>query len=275
MMPFADMQVWTFASGSSGNCFLVESEGTRLLVECGRSLSSILAYLEWCETQPEHLDGVLLTHAHGDHARSAPLLAEQFGIPIFASLGTLGELGLRDPRLGRPVQAERPFVVGELEVRPFAVPHDCYEPLGFRFESASGRVCLTTDLGWVPASVLQHFRDVDLLVLESNYDPQLLAEGPYPGFLKRRVASNHGHLSNAAAAAAIATCGDRAPGTVWLAHISEHNNTPSHALETTRRTLRKHGLAHVPVKATRHRRPSLHWDSQTAPAAREHQLSLF
>jgi hypothetical protein len=78
-----------------------------------------------------------------------------------------------------------------------------------------------------------------------------------------------------AAAAAIAACGDRAPGTVWLAHISEHNNTPSLALDTIRRTLRKRGLAHVPVKTTRHRRPSLHWDSRTAPAARERQLSLF
>lgn len=269
------MQLWTFASGSSGNCFLVESDGTRLLVECGRSLGSILAYLEMCEMQAEDLDGILLTHAHRDHSRSAPLLAEQFRVPIFASLGTLGELDLADERLGRVIEADRPFAVGDLDVRPFAVPHDCYEPLGFRFESASGRVCLTTDLGWVPDSVLGHFRDVDLLVLESNYDPRMLAEGPYPAFLKRRVAGNHGHLSNGAAAAAIAACGDRAPGTVWLAHISEHNNTPSMALDTIRRTLRKRGLAHVPVMTTRHRRPSLYWDSRTAPAARERQLSLF
>src|SRR5438445_108953 len=80
------------------------------------------------------------------------------------------------------------------------------QPLGFRFESASGRVCLTTDLGWVPDSALQLFRDVDLLVLESNYDPGMLANGPYPAFLKQRVASSHGHLSNGAAAAAIAAC---------------------------------------------------------------------
>jgi len=266
------VQVWTFASGSSGNCFLVESEGTRLLIECGRSVGSILAYLDYCDVQPEQLDGILLTHAHGDHCRSAPLLAEQFGVPIFASVGTLGELRL-ERTLGRPIRAEKPFVVGELEVKPFAVPHDCYEPLGFRFESASSRVCLTTDLGWVPASALQHFQDVDLLALESNYDPQMLAAGPYPGFLKRRVASNQGHLSNADAATAIAACGDRAPGTVWLAHISEHNNTPTQALTTIRRILRRRGLAHVPVKTTRHRRPSLYWDSRAAPA--ERQLALF
>jgi phosphoribosyl 1,2-cyclic phosphodiesterase len=268
------MQLWTFASGSTGNCFLLESEGTRLLVECGRAYTSMLDYLQTCEVEPTQLDGILLTHGHGDHCRSAPQLAREFGIPIYASLGTLGCLTLEDYALGRPIEAERPFVVGEVEVHPFAVPHDCYEPLGFRFESASGRVCLTTDLGWVPESALQHFRDVDLLVLESNYDPSMLAAGPYPGFLKRRVASARGHLSNAAAAAAIAACGDRAPSAVWLAHLSEHNNTPHQALQTIRRTLRRRGLAHVPIKTTRHRRPSLYWDSRTAPA-RERQLALF
>jgi phosphoribosyl 1,2-cyclic phosphodiesterase len=269
------VQVWTFASGSSGNCFLVESEGTRLLVECGRAYSSVLHYLESCEVRPDEVDGILLTHAHGDHCRSAPQIAHQFGVPIYASIGTLGELGLRDRSLGRPIASERPFTIkGNLQVHPFAVPHDCHEPLGFRFESSSARACLTTDLGWVPESALRHFRDVDLLVLESNYDPQMLAVGPYPPFLKRRVASSRGHLSNAAAASAIAACGDRAPGTVWLAHISEYNNTPRQALETIRRTLRRRGLAHIPLKTTRHRRPSLYWDSRAA-TARERQLALF
>lgn len=268
------MQFWTFASGSSGNCFLLESEGTRLLIECGRAYSSVLDYLKTCEVEPGDLDGILLTHAHGDHCRSAPQIAQQFGVPIFASVGTLGELGLEDRSLGRPISAERPFTLKDLLVHPFAVPHDCYEPLGFRFESASARVCLTTDLGWVPESALRHFRDVDLLVLESNYDPQMLAVGPYPPFLKRRVASARGHLSNAAAANAIAACGDEPPGSVWLAHISEHNNTPRHALETIRRTLRRRGMAHVPLKTTRHRHPSLYWDSRTAPA-RERQLALL
>src|SRR5919202_5635599 len=130
------MQVWTFASGSSGNCFLVESEGTRLLVECGRSYGTILAYLDSCGLEPAQLDGILLTHGHGDHCRSAAQLAQEFQVPIFASRGTLGCLGLEDGSqvLGRPIEAERPLVVGELEIRPFAVPPECSEPLGFRFE---------------------------------------------------------------------------------------------------------------------------------------------
>lgn len=265
------MRVWTFASGSDGNCFLVESEGTRLLVECGRPLREIVRYLEHARLTPAELDGILLTHAHGDHARSARSVSDRFGVPVYASQGTLDSRTLYDAPLGRVVASGAPFQVGEILVRPFAVPHDCREPLGFRFESHSGQVCITTDLGWVPDSVRAHFADLDLLVLEANYDPHLLASGRYPARLKARVAGYHGHLSNAEAGAAIAACGDRAPRKVWLGHLSENNNTPRHALATVGGVLRKRGLAHVPLHATRHRRPSLEWDS----ARDHHQLALL
>jgi phosphoribosyl 1,2-cyclic phosphodiesterase len=162
--------------------------------------------------------------------------------------------------------------IGEIDVMPFAVPHDCVQPFGFRFESHTGRSCITTDLGWVPANVTKQFRDVDLLVLEANYDPHLLESGTYPYFLKQRVASTYGHLSNAAAAEAIAACGDRAPKAVWLAHLSEQNNSPRHALDTVSRVLKRYGLTHVPIRTTRHRRSNLHWASTTSYPR---QLALF
>jgi phosphoribosyl 1,2-cyclic phosphodiesterase len=108
--------------------------------------------------------------------------------------------------------------------------------------------------------------------LEANYDPHLLATGSYPPFLKRRVASTHGHLSNGAAAEAIVACGNHAPSVVWLAHLSEHNNSPRHALNTIGHVLQRSGLSHIQVETTRHRRPSLYWNSSSA---RERQLSLF
>lgn len=265
------MQLWTLASGSSGNCFLLESEGTRLLVECGRPLRDVLRYLEQCEVEPASLDGILLTHAHADHRLSAREMSDRFRLPLYASVGTLGHPSLRDNPLARPIRAAEPFSVGEIEVHPFAVPHDCVEPLGFRFESHSGRACIATDLGWVPPTVQRSFLDLDLLVLESNYDPHLLHTGRYPAFLKHRVSGNRGHLSNGDAAAAIAACGDRAPGAIWLGHISEKNNTASHALRAVSTTLRQRGLGHVPVKITRHRRPSLYWNSR----ASSQQLALW
>jgi phosphoribosyl 1,2-cyclic phosphodiesterase len=266
------MQLWSFASGSDGNCYLVESEGTRLLVECGRPLFQITEYLQSVGVEPETLSGVLLTHGHGDHCRSARSLAQTYRVPIYASYGTLACLQVGDISLGRPIQTGHRLAIGELDVLPFAVPHDCRQPLGFRFESGSGRACITTDLGWVPTAVTRQFRDVDLLVLEANYDPHLLESGTYPHFLKQRVASTYGHLSNAAAAEAIAACGDQGPRAVWLAHLSEQNNSPKHALLTVGRILKRYGLAHVPIRTTRHRRSSLHWSSSTSYPR---QLALF
>jgi phosphoribosyl 1,2-cyclic phosphodiesterase len=266
------MELWSFASGSDGNCYLVESEGTRLLVECGRPLQQIVDYLASVNLEPSDLSGVLLTHGHGDHCRSARSLAQLYRVPIYASYGTLACLDLQDTSLGRPVQGGKRVSVGEMDVIPFAVPHDCRQPLGFRFESGTGRSCITTDLGWVPASITKQFRDLDLLVLEANYDPHLLESGTYPYFLKQRVASTHGHLSNAAAADAIAACGDRGPRAVWLAHLSEHNNSPIHALHTVNRVLKRYGLTHVPIRTTRHRRSNLHWNSTSSYPR---QLALF
>jgi phosphoribosyl 1,2-cyclic phosphodiesterase len=266
------MQVWSFASGSDGNCYLVESEGTAVLVECGRPYFQIRDFLETTGIDPNSLAGIWLTHAHGDHSRSARYLSETHRIPIFASRGTLSALRLQDQSLNRVVESGRSYTVGQLDVQPFAVPHDCREPLGFRVEAGSGRLGIATDLGWVPYNVARQFRDLDLLILEANYDPHLLETGTYPQFLKRRVAGTWGHLSNAAAAEAIARCGDKAPRAVWLAHLSEQNNSPKHALQTVARVLRRHGLGHVPIRTTLHRRSSLRW---TSAVARERQLSLF
>ena len=255
------MQFWALASGSSGNCYLLESEGTRLLVECGRPMRDVLRYLVHARVTPESLDGILLTHAHGDHCKSAREISDSFSLPIYASAGTLGSPTLRDSAFARAVEADRPFTIGEVEVHPFPVPHDCYEPLGYQFESHSGRVCLATDLGWVPDSARRRFEDVDVLAIEANYDPYMLHAGRYPAFLKQRVAGNRGHLSNIDAGEAIAACGKRPPRAVWLAHISENNNTPAKALATVGASLAATGLGHVPVSATRHRRPSLYWTS--------------
>ena len=266
------MNVWSFASGSDGNCYLVESEGTTLLVECGRPYTQIRDLLESLSLDVEALSGIVLTHAHGDHCRSARYLSQTHRVPIYASRGTLGALNLEDFTLGKPIDAGKTYSVGQIDVSPFAVPHDCREPLGFRFESGTGRTAIATDLGWVPHAVARQFRNLDLLILEANYDPHLLHTGTYPYFLKQRVSGSHGHLSNAAAANAIASCNDRAPQAVWLAHLSEHNNSPKHALQTVSRILRRNGLGHVPIKTTHHRKSNLRW---TSDIARERQLPLF
>jgi phosphoribosyl 1,2-cyclic phosphodiesterase len=266
------VQLWSFASGSDGNCYLVESEGTTLLVECGRPYTQIRDLVEGVGVELDAVAGIVLTHAHGDHSRSARHLSATHRVPIYASRGTLGALNLDDGSLAIPIESGKSYSIGQLDIKPFAVPHDCREPLGFRFESGSGHAAIATDLGWVPANVARQFRELDLLILEANYDPHLLHSGTYPYFLKQRVSGTYGHLSNSAAGEAIALCRDRAPGAVWLAHLSEHNNSPRHALQTVSRILRRHGLGHVSVKTTHHRRSSLRW---TSDVARERQLPMF
>jgi phosphoribosyl 1,2-cyclic phosphodiesterase len=241
-------------------------------VECGRPYAQIKDCLDGIGLAPQDLSGIVLTHAHGDHCRSARYLSEIHRVPIYASRGTLGALNLEDRGLGRPLESSKTYPVGQIDVKPFAVPHDCREPLGFRFESGTGRAAVATDLGWVPHSVVRQLRDLDLLVLEANYDPHLLHTGAYPYFLKQRVSGTYGHLSNAAAGEAIAACHDRPPSAVWLAHLSEQNNSPRQALQTVSRILRRHGLGHVSIKTTHHRRSSLRW---TSALARERQLPLF
>ena len=265
------MDVWSIASGSSGNAYLVRAEGATVLVECGIPLSRIAGFLRRLDIAPHDLTGVLLTHDHSDHTRSARQLSDSYQVPIFATPGTLGCTLLRDAPLARPIDADRPFRVGDLEVSAFRVPHDAYEPVGFKITAQAATVTVTTDLGHVPFEVQRNLRDNDLLILEANHDLEMLQNGPYPTFLKRRVLGQHGHLSNIATAEALATCRDRVPGEVWLAHLSPTNNRPAVALEAVSGHLRSVGLGHVMVRVAERHRPSLHWTA----APRAQQLSLF
>lgn len=265
------MQVWSIASGSSGNAYLVRAEGSTVLVECGISLSRITSFLRRIGISPHDLTGVLLTHDHSDHTRSARQLSDRYQVPVFATPGTLGCASLRDAALARPVGPDRPFRVGDLEVSAFRVPHDAYEPVGFKIAAQAATVTVTTDLGHVPGEVQRNLRDNDLLILEANHDVEMLQNGPYPTFLKRRVLGQHGHLSNVATAEALAACRDRVPAEVWLAHLSPTNNRPPVALAAVSGHLQSVGLGHVTVRVAERHHPSLHWSA----TPRTRQLSLF
>jgi phosphoribosyl 1,2-cyclic phosphodiesterase len=265
------MQVWSIASGSSGNAYLVRAEGATVLVECGISLGRITSFLHRLGVTPYDLTGVLITHDHSDHSRSARQLSDTYQVPVFATPGTLGCASLRDAPLACPIGTDRPFRVGDLEVSAFAVPHDAYEPVGFRIAGEAATVTVTTDLGHVPGEVQRNLRDNDLLILEANHDLEMLQNGPYPTFLKRRVLGRHGHLSNVATAEALAACRDRVPGEVWLAHLSPVNNRPPVALAAVSGHLQTVGLGHVTVRVAERHQPSLHWTAKP----RTRQLALL
>jgi phosphoribosyl 1,2-cyclic phosphodiesterase len=259
------LRVDALASGSSGNAYLLRTAAGALLLEAGLPAPQLVRYLWSLDFDPRELSGILLTHAHSDHRQGARGLSDRFGVPIYATVGTLGHPSLHDSALARPVEPGRTLTIGELEVLAFSVPHDCSEPVGFRVRAGQASLGLVTDLGFVPDHVPRLLRGVDLLVLEANHDEELLQSGPYPTFLKRRVASRHGHLSNRAAAECLAAMSAEPPGQVWLAHLSQTNNSPATALRAVGAALREIGLDQLPLAAAGRKRPSLSWTTEPGP----------
>lgn len=235
------MRVSILASGSSGNCTLVEAKGATVLVDAG--IPARIARLRLRALRipiPSPVDAVIVTHAHGDHARHAQVLQRSFGGDLFVTPETGEACHLLDAPGVTVYAKDRPFTIGGLVVTPLPVSHDSPQ-VSLRFQDADHAVGLATDLGVARSKLSDHLSGCLIVMLESNHDPEMLASGPYPPFLKKRVASELGHLSNDQAAELLASL---APGFrhVVLMHLSEKNNSPELALKTTRRALKGRGI---------------------------------
>jgi phosphoribosyl 1,2-cyclic phosphodiesterase len=219
----------SLGSGSKGNATLVEADGTRVLVDCGFSLSETERRLQRRGLQGDDLHALLVTHEHADHVGGIERLARRYGLPVWLTAGTLSAARLDRGLDLRVFHAHEPFAIDALRVEPFPVPHDAREPSQFVFGDGAHRLGLLTDIGSVTPHVRRSLDGCDALLLECNYEPELLARGPYPAALKARVGGRLGHLSNQQAAALLADleCADL-QGVIAM-HISEQNNTPTHA----------------------------------------------
>jgi phosphoribosyl 1,2-cyclic phosphodiesterase len=228
------LRVVPLGSGSGGNATLVELGETRLLVDCGLAARTLARRLVATGVEPRSLAGILVSHEHGDHASGVERFSRRFGVPVHAAYETLAALDLSHVHVCgfTPFLPGRPFAVRDVVVDPFPVPHDAALPVGFVLERDGIRVGIATDLGHATTLIVERLRGLDVLVLESNYDPTMLRDGPYPWALKQRVSGRTGHLSNAAAADLLADVVDDRLRAVVLAHLSEHNNTPELARRT-------------------------------------------
>jgi phosphoribosyl 1,2-cyclic phosphodiesterase len=228
------LRVVPLGSGSGGNATLVELGGTRLLVDAGLAARTLARRLAAIGVEPRTLAGILVSHEHGDHASGVERFSTRFGVPVHAAYETLAALDLSYVHVCgfTPFLPGQPFEVGDVVVDPFPVPHDAALPVGFVLTRDGMRVGVATDLGHATTLVVERLRGCDVLVIESNYDPDMLRDGPYPWALKQRVAGRTGHLSNAAAADLIADVVDERLKAIVLAHLSEHNNTPELARRT-------------------------------------------
>jgi phosphoribosyl 1,2-cyclic phosphodiesterase len=233
--------VSVLASGSRGNTAVVESSKARILVDAGISCRETFKRLRQAWVDPRSLSAIVITHEHADHVYGLATLARKLDVPVFMTGAThqAWARSLRDdaghlPKLAKleVFSAGRQFQVADITVTPFTIPHDAADPVGFTFHAEGCKVAVATDLGYMPASVRDHLRRCDVLIIESNHDVEMLRVGPYPWSVKQRVMSRVGHLSNESLAQFFAQDYDGGASHIVLAHLSEQNNHP----EVARRT---------------------------------------
>jgi phosphoribosyl 1,2-cyclic phosphodiesterase len=252
------MRVAVLGSGSAGNCLVVESAGRRILIDAGFSCREVEARCRRVGVAPETLEAVVVTHEHNDHSLGADRLARRLGLGVYATEGTLKALHWsRDarPRL-HAIAAGWPYEIAGFEVEVFPVPHDATDPVGVVITDRAGdRIGLAADLGCWSRLAAARLQSVDLLVLETNHDLEMLRRGPYPWVLKQRVAGRHGHLSNQQAAEALPELVCDRLRSVVLYHISRTNNEPALAVDAVTEALDRAGST-ARVTLTEQSRPS-------------------
>lgn len=236
----------SFASGSSGNCYMVKDDKTAILIDAGISGKKIFQCLEDTCTPLENVAALLITHEHIDHVKSIPVVTKKLpNVHAYANHKTWESNE-------RPVASDKrrvfttgeEFQVGAFTVRPFPVSHDAAEPVGFTIKKGDCQVSILTDSGYLSDENLQEIADADLLVLESNHEEEILLMGRYPYHVKRRILGDEGHLSNVTCGKSLAHIHKAVPKPrqVLLGHLSHENNDPSVAMLAVRNTLMEHGV---------------------------------
>lgn len=231
------MDIWVLSSGSAGNAALFHHEGTWVLIDAGISPRRIRQRAKTLNVVvPDRLDAVFVTHAHGDHARYGGACARTFDAPLYMTPAT--ERGAKDlvGARTRIIAAQSTLRIGTIDVDTLPTPHDAPQ-IGLTLSAGTRRVGFATDLGEIPAALVERFMGCDTLLIESNHDALMLQAGPYPPHLKSHVASGMGHLSNAQTAALIAQTGPTLK-TLVLMHLSERNNTQALARDTAAAALK-------------------------------------
>ena len=234
------MRLCSIASGSSGNCIYVGSASTHLLVDVGISKKRIEESLIKLDVKGEEINGILITHEHSDHIQGLGVFSRRYGIPIYATRGTIAgiceckSLGNIPEGLFHEIGSDRAFEIGEITVKPFSISHDANEPTGYRFEKEDKAIAIATDLGIYDEYTVENLKRLNAIVLEANHDIHMLEVGPYPYPLKRRVLGERGHLSNEHSGRLLCNILHDQMKYVMLGHLSGENNYPKLAYETVK-----------------------------------------
>ena len=235
----------SFGSGSSGNCYLLSSGNTSLMIDSGVGVRNLKKYLRDFGLRFENINAILVTHDHADHVKSVGVISNEYGIPVYATdavhRGIEHNYCVRkkiEVNNKRVIEPGHTFSIGEFVVTPFDVPHDSCGNVGYRIENVHGEIfCLMTDIGHVTDDIRQNVSLADYLVVEANHDESMLRQGPYPQYLKERVKGDFGHLSNVSCAELLRDYASKRLKHVWLCHLSEENNHPELLRKTIEETL--------------------------------------
>ncbi|MGI6332551.1 MAG: MBL fold metallo-hydrolase [Zhaonellaceae bacterium] len=244
------IKFFTLASGSSGNAVYVGSEKSGLLIDAGLTGKDICEKLAQNKVNTENLEGILVTHEHRDHIKGVGVMSRKLDLPVFATEGTwqgmkqsVGKIAEKNQKY---LEVDNCLEIGDLKVEVAATSHDAQEPVAFTIHQGELSVGLATDTGQITRGLRKNITGCTALVLEANHDPTMLRRGPYPAYLKKRIASVMGHLSNQMSGEALAEFITGKTEQVTLAHLSEQNNIPSLALETVKQVLQEKGFDELP-----------------------------
>ncbi len=234
------MRLCSIASGSSGNCVYVGSDTTHLLMDVGVSGKRTEAGLEALGLTMRDIDAICITHEHADHISGLGVLARKYGVPVYATKGTLeaikntSSLGRIDESLFRVVMPDERCTIKDISLYPVRTSHDAADPVAYRIDHDGRRIGLITDLGCYNDYTVECLRNLDLLYLEANHDVHMLQVGPYPYYLKQRILGERGHLSNESAGKLLSRLLHDNMQAIVLGHLSKENNLPELAYESVR-----------------------------------------
>lgn len=239
----------SFGSGSSGNCYFLYTETEGLLIDAGIGIRSLKKYFTDYGLTDKTINGILVTHDHADHIKAVGAVSSDWFLPVYATQpvhrGITQNYCVRKkvkPGYERTITYHETFCIGAFEVTPFPVPHDSSDNVGYIIRHDGNTFCIITDAGAITPEIEHAIKEADYLVLESNYEYERLMAGPYPQYLKERIVSGRGHLSNIQCGKAIAENATAKLKHVWLAHLSEENNHPELARKTIEHMLRNYGI---------------------------------
>lgn len=234
------MQICALGSGSSGNCYYLENNNKAILIDAGFTAKQINDRLALVGKSTKDVKGIFITHEHIDHVRGADVLARQLNIPIFATKPTAKNCFLcSNPELINTIKNNETLKIAGFTVSAFKKSHDASDPVSFSIRTKNKKLSIITDLGKICPNVINNIQDSDFLFFESNHDEQMLDSGPYPYFLKQRIKSEQGHLSNKKASLCILEHASSKLKHLVLSHLSKINNTPQLVLKTFKNLIKE------------------------------------